>query len=296
MLLKIHRHYPNSILADAIQNNSHYHWFQEGAQWLGIPSADLTANELHLLQTLFTPQIPNLNHSPAAESWRQFLSEDGAFPQHSKDADYRIIHFAVTKGDWTPYDFETAFKGFFHQSMIMFWKNDFEGAIIEEYNHHSPQSDEFEGICHAIESDFLTDLTLYIGTPQPVTKDLPRNFQHDGNIFETAKKGNHAEKIFTFETLLPVMLINEMPEYIQNSLLARFSFLLDDQELLTTIMVFLNNGSNASMTAKKLFIHRNTLQYRLDKFGEKTGINLKDFKQASTVYLACLYLKQSSTE
>ncbi|WP_080847545.1 PucR family transcriptional regulator [Cytobacillus gottheilii] len=296
MLLKIHRHYPHSILSDSVQNKIEYHWFQEDTQWLGIRKADLTDEELYLLQTLFPAQILNQNHSPAAESWRQFLAEDGAYPDHSKDADYRIIHFSLTKGDWTPYDFETAFKGFFHQSMIMFWKNKFEGAIIEEYNHHSPQSDEFEGICHAIESDFLTDLTLYIGTPQRVTKDLPRNFQHDQTIFETVKKENQAEKIFTFETLLPVILINEMPEYIQNSLLARFSFLLDDQELLTTIMFFLNNGSNASMTAKKLFIHRNTLQYRLDKFSEKTGINLKDFKQASTVYLACLYLKQSSKE
>jgi DNA-binding PucR family transcriptional regulator len=67
---------------------------------------------------------------------------------------------------------------------------------------------------------------------------------------------------------------------------------LDDPEMFSTIKVFLENNLNASMTAKKLFIHRNTLQYRIDKFVEKTGIQLKDFYGAFTVFLACILFEQ----
>lgn len=291
MILKLHQHYPNSILSNSNQRLNEYHWFQEESQWLGIPHSDLSEEELNLLCTLFSEQIQKQNHSPAAEVWRQFLAEDGEWPQHTADAEYRIIHFSVTKREWNFFDFEAAFKGFFHHSMLMFWINDYEGAIIEEYTLQSPQEEELEGICHAIETDFLTDLTLYVGTPQPVTDGLSRSFKNDLKIFQHAKKTSHAKKVLTFEELLPSLLVDTLPEYIQESLLARFSIFKDDHELLKTIEVFLQNGSNATLTAKKLFIHRNTLQYRLDKFSEKTGINLKDFNQAATVYITCLYLK-----
>ena len=59
-----------------------------------------------------------------------------------------------------------------------------------------------------------------------------------------------------------------------------------------TIKVFLENNLNASLTAKKLYIHRNTLQYRIDKFIDKTGIQLKDFYGAFTVFLACFFLNK----
>jgi DNA-binding PucR family transcriptional regulator len=61
----------------------------------------------------------------------------------------------------------------------------------------------------------------------------------------------------------------------------------------SSIKVFLENNLNASLTAKKLYIHRNTLQYRIDKFIDKTGIQLKDFYGAYTVFLACLLFEQS---
>jgi DNA-binding PucR family transcriptional regulator len=66
----------------------------------------------------------------------------------------------------------------------------------------------------------------------------------------------------------------------------------EDPEMFVTIRTFLENNLNASVTAKKLYIHRNTLQYRVDKFTEKTGIGLKDFYGAFTVFLACLLFEQ----
>lgn len=61
-----------------------------------------------------------------------------------------------------------------------------------------------------------------------------------------------------------------------------------DQEALDTIQMFIECNLNVSETAKKLYIHRNSLQYRLDKFHESTGIDIKQFDKAFTVYLAIL--------
>jgi DNA-binding PucR family transcriptional regulator len=45
---------------------------------------------------------------------------------------------------------------------------------------------------------------------------------------------------------------------------------------------------NVSLAAKKLYLHRNTLQYRVDKFIEKTGIDIKHFGNAVSIYLALM--------
>ncbi|WP_235425173.1 helix-turn-helix domain-containing protein [Heyndrickxia ginsengihumi] len=51
---------------------------------------------------------------------------------------------------------------------------------------------------------------------------------------------------------------------------------------------YLENYTNTSLTSKQLFIHRNSLQYRIEKFEEKTNLNLKMFTDAMFAYYACL--------
>ncbi len=65
---------------------------------------------------------------------------------------------------------------------------------------------------------------------------------------------------------------------------------IEEEELLKTIQVFLESNSNTTLAAKKMFMHRNSLQYRVDKFIEKTGIDVKKFDGALAVYL-CLILR-----
>ncbi len=62
----------------------------------------------------------------------------------------------------------------------------------------------------------------------------------------------------------------------------------NDKELIESIKVFFQCNLNVSLAAKQLYLHRNTLQYRIDKFIEKTGLNIKTFEGAVAVYLAFL--------
>lgn len=56
--------------------------------------------------------------------------------------------------------------------------------------------------------------------------------------------------------------------------------ILNDEELMSTIFAFFENSLNTSVTSKKTFMHRNTLNYRLDKVKKLTGLNLKQFEHA----------------
>ena len=64
-----------------------------------------------------------------------------------------------------------------------------------------------------------------------------------------------------------------------------------DEETLTTITKFFENSLNASETSRQLFIHRNTLVYRLDKLQKSTGLDLRVFEDAITFKIALMVVK-----
>jgi carbohydrate diacid regulator len=64
-----------------------------------------------------------------------------------------------------------------------------------------------------------------------------------------------------------------------------------DEELLTTINKFFENSLNVSETSRQLYIHRNTLVYRLDKLQKSTGLDLRVFEDAITFKIALMVVK-----
>ena len=71
-----------------------------------------------------------------------------------------------------------------------------------------------------------------------------------------------------------------------------------DEETLTTINKFFENSLNVSETSRQLYIHRNTLVYRLDKLQKSTGLDLRVFEDAITFKIALMvvrYMKYMET-
>ena len=59
-----------------------------------------------------------------------------------------------------------------------------------------------------------------------------------------------------------------------------------EEEELTTVYTFFDNNLNISQTARKLYIHRNTLVYRLEKTQNKTALDVRVFDDALTFKIA----------
>lgn len=64
-----------------------------------------------------------------------------------------------------------------------------------------------------------------------------------------------------------------------------------DEETLSTINKFFDNSLNVSETSRQLYIHRNTLVYRLDKLQKTTGLDLRVFDDAITFKIALMVVK-----
>ncbi|MFD0871683.1 MULTISPECIES: PucR family transcriptional regulator [Paenibacillus] len=90
------------------------------------------------------------------------------------------------------------------------------------------------------------------------------------------------------EKLLNEIPAGDMSEFIQQIFKADAP---PDSDTLAALETFFSLDCNVSETAKKLYIHRNTLLYRLDKFKQETGLDVRNFRDAVQVRIALLLYK-----
>jgi|GEM_PF-240052 len=90
-------------------------------------------------------------------------------------------------------------------------------------------------------------------------------------------------------------LVYSIPEYQRNLFLREYAAghtdLFEDSETLSTLESFFELDCNVSETAKHLYIHRNTLLYRLDKIKQETGLDVRSFSDAVLVKITLLLYK-----
>ncbi len=296
MFTKLHALYRNSRLQQEEPDFFFFHdfyWFTDNdeTEWFGVPAKDISEDELRLLRTLFhSASLPG-RLDPHSKGWHDWLFRSGPLPE-AETARCRIAQIELSSSEFEQEDAETALRAFLSEDIILLWEKKTRCyLVIPEGN--DVGEDEFRSIIQAFETDFYVKMYVYLGKFFPAGDQLREGFEKEKDFFGRALRLVPHERVLSFEKAFPSCLVAEMKPSLRESLDTQLlGPAAEDPELLDTIKAFLENGSNATLSAKKLYIHRNTLQYRLDKFSEKTGVNLKDFNNAVTVYLACLLKDQ----
>ncbi|WP_100403675.1 PucR family transcriptional regulator [Bacillus sp. FJAT-42315] len=292
MFNKLKNVYQNSQIVyhpSEIARPHQYLWLYDAEQkgWLVIPIKDVSNKEIQLLENLFERHEPSIAHI-YAESWYHFLFSNGEVPKKVHPGRQRIIQFTCDDTTWEKCDLELALKGFFARDTILFWENTKKGVLIEEET-DAVSTEDLYSIIQTFTGDFFMTPSFYVGKFFTPSQETKHQFLQEKQFFHLGLELLPNEHVFTFEKVLPSALALQMPTQLRKAIsINLFPSFKDEPDLLQTLKVYLESNLNASLTAKKLFIHRNTLQYRLDKFVEKTGVQLKDFNSAFTIYLACL--------
>ena len=73
---------------------------------------------------------------------------------------------------------------------------------------------------------------------------------------------------------------SKLAEYLTDLTDENFKEIFEDEEMLNTAEEFLRSSLNVSETSRNLYMHRNTLLYRLDKIEKATGLNIRSFSDA----------------
>ena len=152
-----------------------------------------------------------------------------------------------------------------------------------------------DAIERKLDSELVLDSVIGIGTPAKHIRELADRYKEAlmsitiGKIFDSEKT------IIGYEGLGIGRLIYQLPttlcEIFLSEVFKRNPIEALDQETLHTIDKFFENSLNVSETSRKLFVHRNTLVYRLEKIKRITGLDLREFDHAIVFKVALMVKK-----
>ena len=183
---------------------------------------------------------------------------------------------------------------------------DDEGDLITEVGHHAVAMlkgvegedglAEVEEFARAFESSFLTETasTVFIGISdaRDALSAIPEAFEEARNAINVGRVYHSSKHVFIYRNLLLERFLSdvspEMGSSYNSCIFNRSTARLFNDEMVHTIETFFDNSLNLSETARKLYIHRNTLVYRLEKVQHAIGLDLRNFDDAVTFKMMML--------
>ena len=155
-------------------------------------------------------------------------------------------------------------------------------------------------IVDTLSSEFYTHSVIGIGTVVEGIKELARSFKEAQVALEVGKVFDTEKSIVSYNNLGIARLIYQLPttlcEMFLKEVFKRGSITSLDQETLFPIQRFFENNLNVSETSRKLFVHRNTLVYRLEKIKKLTGLDLREFDHAIIFKVALMVKKYLNSQ
>ena len=159
---------------------------------------------------------------------------------------------------------------------------------------------ELGSVADTLRTEFYANAVVGIGTVVTEVKDLARSYKEAQTAIEVGKVFDTEKTVLSYENLGIGRLVYQLPTTLCEMFLQEVfkygSLESLDQETLQTIQCFFDNSLNVSETSRKLFVHRNTLVYRLEKIRKLTGLDLREFDSAITLQVALMVKRYLTTK
>ena len=176
--------------------------------------------------------------------------------------------------------------------------NETDIALVKEVkNNIEPKDLEklARSVADSLGTEYYTHVLVGIGTAIDNIKDLARSYREAQVSLEVGKVFDTEKTIVSYDNLGIARLIYQLPttlcDMFLREIFKRGSIESLDHETLFTIQKFFENNLNVSETSRKLFVHRNTLVYRLEKIKKLTGLDLREFDDAIVFKVALMVKK-----
>ncbi len=168
--------------------------------------------------------------------------------------------------------------------------NDFDFISVKEYASYTIK---------ALYEELGINATCYIGGEVKSFESIHTSYEQAMDALRFTKNLKITRNLNSYKDYVLIKIIEELPkvraeEYFNALLGGSASAILDDEQLLLTASTFLNNDLNISETSRQLFIHRNTLMYRIERILKMTGYDIRNFNDALCIRLVMLLNKVMS--
>lgn len=243
---------------------------------ISIPKANLTERELALINLLEHKE----NVMPCKlTSWQKYLYQHDQQPKVSSTL--RFLYFKVTNlSENYQKEWQQLISSFFKDGTSAFWDDANHMVLVDE--ECELNKSELAGMLSSVDNDFDCTTRVLVGFVWSKDDDLPAIFEEENKILRDRKN-------------LPV--VSTIPElalryYLQNTnknsaiLNSLRNFFESSSNYTELIQALYQVGGNVTQASKNMFIHRNTLEYRLDKLMNERKLNLRTINDLIFCYLA----------
>jgi len=262
--------YPDAQEAFEPSSDPNDYNFLISGQWIVIRKDQLSSKEKFLLSLI---SQKNDNKSVSNPWWSFLIHENDKVP--NEKINVRVIQFEVQKleSDNRANEWLNVFKDTFDDVVDSFWINKYTGILIEKETKSNMDKLEVQRMIQLIDSDFYTKSHVYVGQFWPVDAKLPNIFDMERQLFH--KSLEMKDNVNNLSTFILDFLIEQNLKNTDmfKSLKKRINI---DAKTTQMINMLYKCDSNLAKTSKELFLHRNTLLYRMEKFHEQTDFDLKD--------------------
>lgn len=262
------------IVLDKKDDQDNYLEFKVNNTWFSIPKGALTKREQEIIE-LFNE---GSSVKKTTSAWQNFLYRNGDKPASAEQL--RFLHFNVnnlistSKRKW-----QELILSFFGAETHHFWNDTKEFIIIDEKCKLTEE--DFSGILTTIDSDFSTKTQLLIGSIWNKNDDLNSLYDEEELIFNEIDKNNDVVTV-------PECALEFFTKFSshKSSILKTFNQKFKEYPDLKQLVINLYQvGGNVSQAAKKMYIHRNTIEYRIDKLRQDFQLNLHKMDDLIFCYL-----------
>ena len=180
--------------------------------------------------------------------------------------------------------------------------NETDIAVIKQLSGNE-SAEQLEKMAQQMEDTLKSELfvktVIGIGTVAEHLRELADAYKEAQTAIDVGKVFDTEKSVINYENLGIGRLIYQLPttlcEIFLTEVFKKNSLDSLDQETLFTINKFFENNLNVSETSRKLFVHRNTLVYRLEKIKKLTGLDLRQFDHAIVFKVALMVRKYLSS-
>ena len=154
---------------------------------------------------------------------------------------------------------------------------------VEGEYHSSYEYGEF--VVQALKEELGIDALVGVGSTVRDVREVAQSYALAANALRYAEVFSARGKVHSYREFVLVKMIEDltpqkMEEYRAELMDTSAAEVFEDEEMLNTAEEFLLSSLNVSETSRNLYMHRNTLLYRLDKIEKATGLNIRLFSDA----------------
>ena len=160
------------------------------------------------------------------------------------------------------------------------------------YYKYSDLDDIAHMLVDMLNAEAMSQVRVSYGNPVNEIKSVSRSYKEAKMALEVGKIFYADKNVVPYNNLGIGRLIYQLPiplcEMFMTEVFGENLPDTFDEETLTTINKFFENNLNVSETSRQLYVHRNTLVYRLEKLEKSTGLDIRKFDDALTFKIAMM--------